>query len=50
MVTLFEDAWSKIDDGITTVDEIISKIPYEKPAALKGWKPAAGKESTPNKH
>jgi type II secretory ATPase GspE/PulE/Tfp pilus assembly ATPase PilB-like protein len=50
MVTLFEDGWSKIEEGITTVDEIISKIPYEKPAALKGWKPTLGKESTSHKH
>ncbi|MCX6577566.1 MAG: ATPase, T2SS/T4P/T4SS family, partial [Candidatus Aminicenantes bacterium] len=49
MVTLFEDGWSKIEAGITTVDEIISKIPYEKRAALKGWKPAAGKELASHK-
>lgn len=28
-VTLFEDAWSKVNDGITTVEEVISKIPYK---------------------
>jgi type IV pilus assembly protein PilB len=50
MVTLFEDAWSKIGEGISTVDEVISKIPYEKPSALKGWKPVAAKESTTHKH
>ena len=27
--TLFEDAWSKVEDGITTVEEILSKIPYQ---------------------
>lgn len=26
--SLFEDAWSKIADGTTTVEEVISKIPY----------------------
>jgi len=26
--TLFEDAWSKVEEGMTTVEEIISKIPY----------------------
>lgn len=29
IVTLFEDAWAKVKEGITTVDEIISKIPYD---------------------
>ena len=26
--TLFEDAWSKVIEGVTTVDEVISRIPY----------------------
>ena len=26
---LFEDAWSKVEEGMTTVEEIISKIPYQ---------------------
>ncbi|NOZ68239.1 MAG: Flp pilus assembly complex ATPase component [Deferribacteres bacterium] len=26
--TMFEDAWSKIQEGITTFEEVISKIPY----------------------
>jgi len=29
-VTLFEDAWSKVVEGITTVEEILAKIPYRK--------------------
>jgi len=44
MVTLFEDAWEKIAEGITTIDEIISKIPFEKPSALKAPKPLAAKD------
>jgi type IV pilus assembly protein PilB len=28
VITLFEDAWSKVSQGITTVEEVISKIPY----------------------
>ncbi len=28
MVTLFEDAWHKVAEGITTVEEVISKIPF----------------------
>ncbi len=28
-VTLFEDAGSKVSEGITTVDEILAKIPYK---------------------
>ena len=27
--TLFEDAWSKVEEGLTTAEEIISKIPYQ---------------------
>jgi type IV pilus assembly protein PilB len=27
-VTLFDDAWQKVDKGITTVEEVIAKIPY----------------------
>jgi type IV pilus assembly protein PilB len=27
--TLFEDAWSKVEEGVTTVEEIISKIPCQ---------------------
>lgn len=27
-VTLFDDAWAKVDAGITTVEEVIAKIPY----------------------
>lgn len=27
--TLFEDAWSKVEEGITTVEEIISRIPIQ---------------------
>jgi type II secretory ATPase GspE/PulE/Tfp pilus assembly ATPase PilB-like protein len=27
-VTLFEDAWQKVSAGITTVEEVISKIPF----------------------
>jgi type IV pilus assembly protein PilB len=30
MVTLFEDAWSKVVQGITTVDEVLSKVPLSK--------------------
>lgn len=26
--TLFEDAWAKVEAGITTVEEVISKIPH----------------------
>lgn len=26
--SLFEDAWTKVVDGLTTVEEVISKIPY----------------------
>ena len=26
--SLFEDAWAKVGDGITTVEEVLSKIPY----------------------
>jgi type IV pilus assembly protein PilB len=28
VITLYEDAWSKVGQGITTVEEVISKIPY----------------------
>lgn len=28
IVTLFEDAWRKVAEGITTVEEVISKIPF----------------------
>ncbi len=27
--TLFEDAWSKVEEGLTTAEEIVSKIPYQ---------------------
>ncbi|MBI4849205.1 MAG: Flp pilus assembly complex ATPase component TadA [Nitrospirae bacterium] len=26
--SLFEDAWSKVEEGLTTVEEVIAKIPY----------------------
>ncbi len=26
--TMFEDAWTKVEEGITTIDEVISRIPY----------------------
>ncbi|MBI5663775.1 MAG: Flp pilus assembly complex ATPase component TadA [Nitrospirae bacterium] len=26
--SLFEDAWAKVEEGMTTVEEIISKVPY----------------------
>lgn len=28
-VTLFEDAWAKVRDGITSVEEVVSKIPHK---------------------
>ncbi len=28
MVSLFEDAWQKVADGITTVSEVMGKVPY----------------------
>ena len=31
MICLFDDAWSKIEQGLTTVDEIISKVPFRIP-------------------
>ena len=33
-VTLFEDAWAKVRDGITTVEEVLAKIPYRDTEAL----------------
>ncbi len=27
IVTLFDDAWNKINDGVTTIDEVLSKVP-----------------------
>jgi DNA-binding NarL/FixJ family response regulator len=35
-VTLFEDAWEKVRDGITTVEEVLAKIPYRDTEALSG--------------
>lgn len=41
MKTLFEDAWEKVKAGITTIEEILAKIPdpyaekKEKPSNLK---------------
>ncbi|MCX5896243.1 MAG: ATPase, T2SS/T4P/T4SS family, partial [Proteobacteria bacterium] len=29
LVTLFEDAWGKVKEGLTTVEEVIAKIPYK---------------------
>lgn len=42
--TLFEDAWSKIEEGLTTVEEIISKIPY--PAFMHEEKPPSSKSKS----
>ena len=39
-ITLFEDAWTKIEDGITTFDEVISKVPYHNKVAELENKPA----------
>jgi len=35
MIALFEDAWSKVEEGITSVDEVISKIPMDRMPVLK---------------
>jgi hypothetical protein len=43
MKTLFEDAWEKVEEGLTTVDEIIAKIPYHQ--ILTAEKEAAGKKA-----
>ncbi len=32
--TLFEDAWEKVKDGITTVEEVISKVPFQRKTPL----------------
>jgi len=32
MITLFDDAWEKVVQGITTVDEVTAKIPFHRPA------------------
>lgn len=29
LITLFEDAWEKVKAGITTVEEVLSKVPYK---------------------
>jgi type IV pilus assembly protein PilB len=29
MTSLFEDAWSKVERGLTTVNEVISKVPFK---------------------
>jgi hypothetical protein len=29
MKTLFEDAWDKVREGVTTIDEVMSKIPEQ---------------------
>jgi len=26
---LFEDAWNKVRDGITTIEEVIAKVPLD---------------------
>jgi type IV pilus assembly protein PilB len=31
MICLFDDAWAKVEQGLTTVDEIISKVPFRIP-------------------
>ena len=33
MIYLFDDAWAKIEQGLTTVDEIILKVPFYAPDA-----------------
>lgn len=30
IITLFEDAWGKVSEGITTVEEVIAKVPYNR--------------------
>jgi type IV pilus assembly protein PilB len=30
IVTLFEDAWEKVSEGLTTVEEVIAKVPYSR--------------------
>jgi type IV pilus assembly protein PilB len=42
--TLFEDAWSKVEEGVTTVEEIISKIPYQQFMQEEN-KPASSRKS-----
>ncbi len=41
--TLFEDAWSKVEAGITSADEVISKIPYQNILADENKHSAKGK-------
>ena len=33
-LTLFEDAWAKVNDGITTVEEVLAKVPFGNIEAL----------------
>lgn len=35
VATLFESAWAMVKDGITTVDEVIMKIPYKQEGEFK---------------
>lgn len=47
---LFDDAWHKVEAGITTVNEVLAKIPMEsvsKPKEHKEFRNAPGPESEP---
>jgi type IV pilus assembly protein PilB len=35
MIALFEDAWSKVEEGITSVDEVIAKISMDRVPVVK---------------
>jgi CheY-like chemotaxis protein len=43
MVTLFENAWARIKDGVTTPDEVVSKVPFGR---MKEKETAEEKEKT----
>jgi hypothetical protein len=39
MISLMDDAWAKIQQGVTTVEEILSKVPLDLPRNGKNDSP-----------
>jgi len=48
MKTLFEDAWSKVQEGITTVEEVMAKVPEQYTESVERSNLTKEREAVPN--
>jgi len=48
MKSLFEDAWSKVQEGITTVEEVMAKVPEQYTESVERSNLTKEREAVPN--